>query len=362
MRRLVFIIFCGLCSCQVDIPLTAKATLNNEFSYLEGRMLGNDQSLTNYLDMEYVGSIWIGNPKQKFKVLFDTGSANIYVPGKNCKCLACGAHSKYDSSASSTYKANGDSFEFNPSVGSIKGIFDVDEISMSEKDDFMVKDFVFAEATSISGVTFIRADFDGMVGLGPRSVSYKNAPTFIETLRNQNKIQTKAFSFYLTKNSNEDGSLLTLGGYNNSYFTGSLHYHKFISNTSYMISSQSLSVANTSVKVSRAIISTGTWMIISHSSIINPILSSIGPLYPDCSNFGKQPSIFITIDSVNYEIPSESYLIKVNSGGKDQCIITLGASDDDSVKDLIILGTTFLKLNYSHFDIENNQVGLAKSK
>lgn len=57
-------------------------------------------SLVNEQGAQYFGEIAIGTPPQKFSVIFDTGSSNLWVPTSKCHTATCTEHERYDSSKS----------------------------------------------------------------------------------------------------------------------------------------------------------------------------------------------------------------------------------------------------------------------
>lgn len=87
----------------------------------------------------------------KFKVILDTGSSNLWIPSAECTSIACFLHAKYDSSTSSTYKANGSAFEIAYVSGSLEGFVSKDDLRIS---DLAITGQDFAEAVKEPGLAF----------------------------------------------------------------------------------------------------------------------------------------------------------------------------------------------------------------
>ncbi|MBN3277065.1 PEPA protein, partial [Polyodon spathula] len=79
------------------------------------------EPMYNDLEIEYYGVISIGTPPQSFNVLFDTGSANLWVPSVYCSSYAYSNHNKFNPSQSSTYQALNTALSITYGTGSMTG-------------------------------------------------------------------------------------------------------------------------------------------------------------------------------------------------------------------------------------------------
>ncbi|KAI7752076.1 hypothetical protein M8C21_003758, partial [Ambrosia artemisiifolia] len=180
-------------------------------------------ALRNYMDAQYYGEIGIGTPPQKFTVIFDTGSSNLWVPSAKCHfSVACLMHSKYKSSDSSSYKKNGKSAAIQYGTGSISGFFSEDVITLG---DLVVKEQDFIEATKEPGMTFVAAKFDGILGLGFQEISVGDAVPVWYNMMKQGLVQEPVFSFWLNRDADEvEGGELVFGGIDYNHFKGKHTY------------------------------------------------------------------------------------------------------------------------------------------
>lgn len=318
--------------------------------------------INDYQNSQYYGEIALGTPDQKFNVIFDTGSSDLWVASSQCDD-SCGRHAKYDSSKSSTYIANGTSFDIEYGSGPVSGFQSIDNMNMGE---LIVNKQEFAEVTDAQGLgaAYKLGKFDGILGMAFPILSVNGVPTAFENVYNQGLVDENLFAFYLGNSARDKGEL-TLGGMNKDHYTGDITWVNLLSPTYWEIAMKDVlvdgkSYADTSDDYMKAIVDTGTSIMTGPSEQVKAIADSLnakeiieGEYFVKCD---VTANIDFVIDGNTYTLTPEDYLIPDG----DMCLLGLMALDiPKPTGPLWILGDVFIRKYYSVFDVANERVGLA---
>ncbi|NXG31654.1 PEPE protein, partial [Dromaius novaehollandiae] len=177
------------------------------------------EPMLNTLDTEYYGTISIGTPPQEFTVVFDTGSANLWVPSVYCRSAACMNHKKFNPAKSNTFLSLSETLSIQYGTGSMKGVVGSDVVTVASLED---TNQVFGLSTTEPGEFFIYVKFDGILGLGYPSLSVDGITPVFDNMVDEGLVEENLFSVYLSRE--RKGSLVFFGGVDKSYFTGSIHW------------------------------------------------------------------------------------------------------------------------------------------
>ncbi|RYP71831.1 hypothetical protein DL770_008069 [Monosporascus sp. CRB-9-2] len=321
--------------------------------------------ITNFMNAQYFSEISIGTPPQDFKVILDTGSSNLWVPSSQCGSIACYLHNKYDSSASSTYKANGSDFEIRYGSGSLSGFVSQDDVTIG---DITVTGQDFAEATSEPGLAFAFGRFDGILGLGFDRLSVNGIVPPFYNMINQKKIDDAVFAFYLSGESGSDDSEITFGGVDKEHYTGKITEIPLRRKAYWEVDFDSISFGNETAELDNTgvILDTGTSLIALPSDLAELLNKEIGAKKSyngqytvECSVRDKLPDVTFTLSGYDFAISPYDYILEVQGS----CISTfMGMDFPAPVGPLAILGDAFLRKWYSIYDLGKGTVGLAKAK
>ncbi|XP_075189773.1 renin [Anomaloglossus baeobatrachus] len=330
---------------------------------------GSSTDLTNYLDTQYFGEISIGTPSQAFKVVFDTGSANLWVPSSQCSPLysACASHNRYDSSKSRSYTENGTGFSIQYESGGVRGFLSQDTVVVA---DIPVEQ-VFAEATALPAFPFIFARFDGVLGMGFPTQAIDGITPVFDRILSQKVLQEDVFSVYYSRDSHlNPGGEIVFGGCDTSYYTGSFQYLNLKKHGFWHINMKGVSVGaeilfcNEGCTVA---IDTGAAYITGPAASVSVLMKAIGAIQQpegeytmDCEKISELPDISFHMGGNEYTLKGEAYVLRQLQFGEEVCNVAFSGLDiPPPTGPLWILGATFIGQYYTKFDRRNNRIGFA---
>ncbi|XP_024430247.1 pregnancy-associated glycoprotein-like [Desmodus rotundus] len=369
----------ALSECLVTIPLTKIKSMRDSLrekdllkDYLEEHPYSQAyrfiqkqpgvtyESMRNYLDLYYVGTISIGTPPQEFKVIFDTGSADLWVPSIYCFSRACVRHTVFNPKRSSTFQRTNQSFALHYGTGSMTGFLGYDTVKIGSLVD-QSQAFGLSR-TEVSKILEYGA-FDGILGLSYPNMALPGTTPVFDNLWTQGVISQKVFAFYLSSKEKK-GSVVMFGGVNSSYYEGELKWVPVSKQGFWQITVDSISMDGRVIACEggcEAIVDTGTSLLTGPNydifdilKTINAQMTSTGEYVVNCDAINTLPDIIFTINGFRYPVPARAYIRK---GLFDTCYSNF--DDTLSHSTLWILGDVFLRLYFTVFDRENDRIGLA---
>jgi len=292
------------------IPLIKKELtmdmVQGQLNRVGTKFLGGEHVVVqDFMNAQYFVEVEVGTPGQKFTMVPDTGSSNLWVYSHSCWSIPCWTHPLFDSSKSSTYKKNGEVFDITYGSGGVKGSVGEDIAMIGDIKATMS----FGEVTSASGVSFIASKMSGIMGLAYDTISVDGLKTWMDV----NTLTDKSFSFYLHSNPSE--SYMVIPGMDTAGYT-TIQSHKVVEQKYWAL--QLNSIQNGANKIDaagcKAVIDSGTSLLVGPKAIVDQMIKGIS-VNSDCSNLDQLPELGFTIDQQYYPLAAKDYVLEIDQAG-----------------------------------------------
>ncbi|KAJ1981551.1 hypothetical protein H4R34_002020, partial [Dimargaris verticillata] len=222
--------------------------------------------LANTSGVMFHGQVSIGTPPQPFTVVFDTGSADLWIASEQCAVSACQTKQLFYGPASRDYQAGIAPFEVLYGTGFVSGIQSQDTVSMGTA--LRLTNHTFGEATELSPF-FTNVPFDGVAGLAFSSLSRMGSETLVDHMVRQHLIKRAVFAFALGLGPTGNAGQVTFGGTLLSAYTGPMRYLDIISSLYWEVTLDRISVQaphspqlDVMIEATSAAVDTGTTFIL----------------------------------------------------------------------------------------------------
>jgi chymosin len=320
---------------------------------------------------QYYGLVSVGKPAQEFRVVFDTGSGQMLLPGGKCEDDACKKHRRFLSEKSSSAAQIGWADDPTKAIGAdddrdtkslsllgsdVSGEFIRDQVCVSS----VCGTVDFVALTEESDEPFGKLEFDGVVGLAPGSPDAQEF-NVLRALLGKSKPSMDLFGFYLARSSQDKvgGGELSFGSYNKNRMASELTWANVVNNGTWQINIQDISIGGKAKNLCgkegcRASVDTGSSLMMYPGHILWAMMSELD-LDDECKK--DAPTIGLMINGQNFELDKSEYLEQDDEGCRLLVSTTTGAGKGAN----LVLGYPFMRKFYSVFDAANNRVGFARA-
>ncbi|VDM23635.1 unnamed protein product [Toxocara canis] len=349
--------------------------------------------VTDYSDIEYIGTVYMGSQRAPLRFVLDTGSADFWAPDISCGicdyychglpasfchklcdkgCCSIENHfteSKcynkrtFNGAKSTTYRQYDGTWRIKYGAGMAAGFRGLDKIDLGG----MNFDVVFGQATILDTVIASNKNFDGILGLAFQSISVDNTlPPFLAAVE-QKVINESIFTVFLRKAGQPvlaNGGVYTFGAFDNVNCEGEINYVHLSSATYFQFVLQKFSFGPTQMGSThvQVISDTGTSFIGAPADVFTMIIKAIGAtkdpygVVVPC-NHGEFPNMTLTINGHDYTLTSHHYITNTN-----RCELAMFSMNSIGLGPAWILGDPFIRAYCNVHDMKNQRIGFARSK
>jgi hypothetical protein len=319
----------------------------------------------------YFGKLEIGEPKQSFSVVFDTGSGNLMVPADDCKSEACAVHNRFLQSKSPSFKdvsCDGTVLEEGqaPPHDEVTITFGTGEIWGRCLQDVICIGTVcdrgsFIAATYESQNPFKSFAFDGVLGLALLSMSQGVDFNLMHRMSHKNSLRQSVFSVFLS-DLDAEKSEVTFGEAKKDHLASDLFWVKVARESGYWeVQIEDITINDKLQDLCPSCyvaVDTGTSELAGPSDVVDKLAQKLNVLV-DCSNYEKLPKLGFVIGGHILNLEPSDYVDKDGS----QCGVSLMSLDVPPPKGpLFVFGIPFLQKFYTVYDETNRQIGFGVAK
>ncbi|AET39448.1 aspartyl protease BAR1 Ecym_4394 [Eremothecium cymbalariae DBVPG len=348
----------------------------------------------------YLAEIEVGTPPQKLKVLFDTGSADLWFQSSdNEYCAAsypqgdnstntndneqnmasfCSSSRTYNFQRSSTFTPTGYKFFIDYVNTFSRGIWAKDRLVIGNADvsglQFGVSNISNTTINGILGVGYERLEsVKGYSGAPNRT--YPNLPML---LKESGKIDKVAYSVFLN-HLNSNVSTVTFGGVDSEKYTGDLYkfplvniYKSIPRPSKFHITLQALEVHGNYSSLNKtvsntplpALFDTGTNGMVVPPNVAENIASTIHATFDEkfslylfaCPAEEDDTKLVFDFGDIQIEAPLANFIVPAAELGTEQCGVAIIPEDGT-----FTLGIPFLRSTYVVYNLEDYEVALAQA-
>lgn len=187
---------------------------------------------TNLEDNAYISEVFVGNPPQKIRALFDTGSTNTWILNKKVQ-LPNNASKElsYDDTASSSHKKTNQRAVIQFGSGALSGHFVTDDLRVGTCDakstgQIHIKNQKFGNVEKQSTI-FTGSNFEAIIGMAYPALAEKGVKPVFDEMIDQQLLKKNIFAFYFTTKQAENLGIksdLTFGYYDKAKYKGDIHW------------------------------------------------------------------------------------------------------------------------------------------